>query len=81
MKLNHDCVRDFLLYVEEHAELKGNGLPEYLKLGYIYDDGILAKYSEEEIYHTASKLVEAKYISVANKDVHCTRSTMISGIT
>lgn len=69
MKLNHECVRSLLIYLEENLETKGNGLPEGLKLGHITDEEGLSEYSEEDIYYAASKLVESKFIIPANKEV------------
>lgn len=69
MKLNHDCVRALLIFLEENLEVKGNGTPDCLKLGHITDEGDLANYLEEDIYYAASKLVEAKFIIPVNKDV------------
>lgn len=54
MKLNHDCIRDLLLYIENNAsyneEIKINNLS-------------LKKYSNEELIYTADKLIEAKYLN------------------
>jgi hypothetical protein len=69
MKLNHDCVRQLLLCLEDNLKLKSNGLPDPVKLRDIDDDKRLFEFTEEDIYYTASKLVEAKYITVAYKDV------------
>lgn len=80
MKLNHDCVRELLLYLEEHLELKGNGMPDYIKLDYIVDEGNLSSFPEEDVYYSASKLVEAGFISVASK-TSAPRALMIGSIT
>lgn len=79
MKLNHDCLRQLMIYLEENLELKVNGLPESLKLRHI-DDDRLSEFSEEEIYYAARKLVEARYITVVNKDISPT-SMIIKEIT
>lgn len=57
MKLNHDCVRDLLIHIEEH-----------LSYGYYMEIAAieLKDYSHEELLYTADKLLEAGYI-VGNK--------------
>ena len=67
MKLNHDCIRKLLVYLEENLEVKANGLPEGLKLSHIEDDD-LSEFTQEDIYYSARKLVEAKYIEVVSKE-------------
>ena len=56
MKLNHDCVRDFMLYLEDNLELDDSiesyGLANILK-----------DYAPDEVVYSISKLVEAGYIS------------------
>lgn len=79
MKLNHDCIRTLLIYLEENLEAKENGLPRGLKLGHIEDESLTA-FSQEDIYYSAKKLVEAKYIEVMNKEV-APRVMMINEIT
>jgi len=69
MKLNHDCIRDLLIYLENNLELKSNGLHQPIKLSHILDSYELKQYSDEEIYYSASKLAEAKFLSVTNKNV------------
>ena len=68
MKLNHDCVRKLLICLEENLETKANGLPEGLKLSHIEDVDELSEFSQEDIYYSARKLVEARYIEVASKE-------------
>lgn len=61
MKLNHDCVRDVLLFVEEHASYDG-----YIAV----DSSDLPSYSDETIIYAVDKLVEADYLNgKAHKDV------------
>lgn len=53
MKLNHDCVRELLLYLEENLD---------------YDKSIgmfdlhLKDFSDEDVFYTVQKLSEAKYL-------------------
>lgn len=53
MKLNHDCVRDLLLHIEEN-----------LTYGYYLEvsEATLKSYSREELLYTADKLLEAGYL-------------------
>jgi len=55
MQLNHECVRDLLLYIEDHANY-------HTKLS--VDSIRLEKYSFEEIVYTVEKLSEADFINV-----------------
>lgn len=80
MKLNHDCLRELLLCLEEKLTLKPNGLPDILKMKAIDDEDRLSGFSQEDIYYAIRKLIEAKYIIVANKDV-APRTMMVKEIT
>lgn len=57
MKLNHECVRDILLYIEDN-----------LFYGYyiVIADIELKNYSKEELLYTADKLLEAEFL-IGNK--------------
>ncbi len=57
MKLNHDCVRDLLIHIEEH-----------LSYGFYMDISAveLKNYSTEELLYAADKLLEANYL-IGNK--------------
>lgn len=54
MKLNHDCVREFLLYIEDNVEMDQKPVD--------VRDVYLKRYSENEIRYAAKKLSEAGYI-------------------
>lgn len=53
MKLNHDCIRSVMLYLEEN-----------LKITSIIDtkDINLPEYTQEDIDYSVSKLIEANYL-------------------
>lgn len=68
MKLNHDCIRALLIYLEENLVTKPNGIPVGLKLSYALDQEGLSEFTQEDIFYAASKLVESKYITLVNKD-------------
>jgi|AKZA01.1.fsa_nt_gi Hypothetical protein (DUF2513). len=53
MKLNHDCVREVLLCIEENMELNDQILPNQL---------VLHNYTYDEIAYTVQKLIEAGFI-------------------
>lgn len=54
MKLNQDCTRDLMLYLEENLKLN-----DYLSVSSIS----LKNYSPEELIYTADKLYEARYLN------------------
>ena len=58
MKLNQDCIRDLLLYLEENLKLN-----DYLSISNIS----LKNYSSEELLYTADKLYEADYLKCSRK--------------
>lgn len=53
MKLNYDCIRDILLYLEENLELNNS----------IYSENIELNYSSEDIQYSILKLEEIGYIN------------------
>jgi len=56
MKLNHECIRDVLLAIEDQP-YNFNGAIEQLNL---------TKFSDEDVRYTVEKLVEAGYIQGIN---------------
>lgn len=54
MKLNNDCVRDLLLYLEENLTLIDS---------LIVGDIKLKDYSAEELLYTANRLLEANFLN------------------
>lgn len=54
MKLNHDCVRDLLLYIEENCSYNNEISLNHLSL---------KNYTVEDIVYSADKLIEADYIN------------------
>lgn len=70
MVLKHDCIRDTMLYLEEHMN----------RLGY-YDshDIKLASYSQDDIDYTVEKLDEAGYLKINSK--HMSGNILIKCIT
>ena len=58
MKLNHDCIRDFMIYFEKNVRL--NEELSYSDLDLFEKE---TKYSSEDIIYTIQKLSEANYIN------------------
>lgn len=54
MKLNQNCIRDLLLYLESNLSYKSDININTLKLD---------NYSKEDLMYTADKLIEANYIN------------------
>lgn len=69
VRLNHDCVRNLLIYLENNLEVKENGLHRGIKLRDIAEAEEFCEFSREEIFYSADKLVEASFITIARKDV------------
>ena len=57
MKLNQDCVRDLLLYIEENSDYETIIYPSELSIGY----------SNEDVLYSADKLLEANYLDGIKK--------------
>lgn len=58
MKLNHDCIRDLLLYLEENLNLGS-----FLNISSEFNEDVLSSYSANDLIYTAQKLLEANYIN------------------
>ena len=57
MKLNQDCVRDLLLFLEENL-----GLGSFINISSDFHEDALSNYSANDLIYTAQKLLEADYI-------------------
>ena len=58
MVLKHDCIRDTMLYLEEHMNRLGC---------YSSHDIELANYSQDDIDYTVEKLEEAGYLKINSR--------------
>nr|DAN83882.1 MAG TPA: protein of unknown function DUF2513 [Caudoviricetes sp.] len=58
MKLNHECFRDVLLYLEDNLNLG-----QKIKFDLNTDIALTSKYSKEDIIYSSLKLLEADFIS------------------
>ena len=56
MKLEHDCIRDLLLYLEDNLKYNEKININSLKLD---------SYSKETLMYTADRLIEAKYLNAS----------------
>lgn len=54
MKLNHDCIRDLLLYLEDNLDYMDEIRINNLKI---------EPYSKDELLYTADRLIEAGYLN------------------
>lgn len=76
MKLNNDCIRDVLLYIEENVNYKedrGDIVPDR-KSFYDIVNALSSAYSKEDIYYTLTVLREARYIETSGEAMNNTGS-------
>lgn len=62
MKLNYDCIRDVLLYLEENLRLDENLSFQTISFDKLYPAESLASYSREDIFYTLYNLDEVGFI-------------------
>lgn len=63
MKLNYECMRDTLLYLEENLTVDCDG---DLSFGLVFLDDLyseLSQYSKEDIYYSVLNLKQAEFLS------------------
>lgn len=63
MKLDIECVRDVLIYIEENLEYNST-----LTLSSIYDE-LAPRYQKNQIDYTCIKLLEGNYMNLITKNV------------
>jgi hypothetical protein len=73
MKLNKDCIRDILLYVEANGQLEGS-------IGYNQLCNELNEYEQDDIGYTLLRLKEAGYID-GKQDTYMPFTFSVSAIT
>ena len=81
MKLNPECYRAVLLYLEENIEVKYNGSPCSISAKDFDFDGILKPFSQEDIYYSVKYLTDEKLISVVTTQNLSPKQYNISDIT
>lgn len=71
MKLDHNCVRDVLLYLESEpfVEINCNGEVELTRLSLDEICDALSKYSKEQIYYTLFELNDGGYIDLSSQEI------------
>nr|DAW40772.1 MAG TPA: Flagellin, PadR, transcription factor, DNA.8A [Caudoviricetes sp.] len=84
MKMNLDCIRDILLYVEENLIIEiSNGTQEQSKeltLLTLCND-LKTKYTEGDIWYNAWILSDAKFLEITNINSNILRNNRIVSIT
>lgn len=70
MKLDHNCVRDVLLYLESEpfVEINCNGEVEFTRIWLDEICDALSKYSKEQIYYTLFELDDGGYIDLSSQE-------------
>lgn len=66
MKLNPDCIRDILLYLEENLKISEN---EFSSITFQQIKCDLSNYSEEDIFYSIYNLKQIRFIEGNIKDV------------
>ena len=73
MKLNHDCIRDVLLYLEDQDYYVASAvhIVDYNPVDIRQIAEALSSYSLQDIYYTLSNLAQAGYIDAIADGPHC----------
>jgi hypothetical protein len=69
MKLNHDYVRDILLFIEKELDYKDNSGFTHKEItnGQLVYDKVFSKHNKEELNYALEQLIKADYIDLASK--------------
>ncbi len=83
MKLNPDCVRDVLLYLEENLEIKNASEFSEITLKQIKES--LSQYTEDDVFYSVYNLYKINYIEgkindVGNKKFFFVKLTILHGV-
>ena len=65
MRLNHDCIRDILLYIEKKLDYEDPSNPTYHKdifFGILLTDNYFEKYDKQELTYALELLIKEKFI-------------------
>lgn len=70
MKLNPDCIRDILIYLEDNIVYENVNISLKHKFINIYDisDALSKKYNKEEILYSVEDLMKSGYVHYCNVD-------------
>lgn len=69
MKLNYDCIRDVLLYLEENLELNNTVYLENIKIDYSDDDIKYSILKLEEIEYIKARIVKADGVAILDATI------------
>lgn len=70
MKLNPDCIRDVLLYLEENIKIDNR---TFIPISLKSLQEVFANYSEEDIFYSVYNLKQAKFIEGKFTDIKDTK--------
>lgn len=80
MKLNQECIRDLMLFLEDNLVANDDFIIDNC------NDPVLAKYSIDDLHYTAEKLSEAGYLNIeyeswvlTSNPLICVKSITYSG--
>lgn len=85
MKINPDCIRDILLYLENHLTYvhdQNDGIEHnYIGIRTLADKiHEKHKHSKEDVYYSVEKLLEARYISAMSMNLGSRNSILVCDI-
>ena len=66
MKLDLDCVRDVLLFLESNLSVDDNGYAQGLTLDNVCSGDLGEKYERGTIVYTFQKLIEARFVTAVD---------------
>lgn len=66
MELNQECIRDLLIYVEQHQPVRSTGISEPFKVKFFCTDENAPKYENGEIALAVKYLTDKKLIECSN---------------
>lgn len=84
MKLNHECIRDVLLYLESasYINIDIDGIINWSEINATQIYEALADYSKEDVYYSLHNLEQAGYITAQSFDAdNCVVAYLIKDIT
>lgn len=80
MRLNHDYVRDILLYIEEKLNYEDSSNPAYHKnifFGKLLTDNYFEKYDKQELTYALELLIKERFID-CEKEPYFVRGSLMS---
>lgn len=80
MKLNHDYVRDILLYIENNIGYKDSSNPnshKMIRFGKFFENDIFENYNKEELKYALELLIKEKFVE-CSKEPHFVDGNLMS---